>query len=97
MRAWVLFLGGLIVWTVHFFSIYSIASIFLTSTTSRVLTLALTAVCLAADAGLLWWAVRDVRRGGLDDFSCWLRRLAALVAAGSFIAVLWQGLPALLV
>lgn len=97
MRAWALFLGGLIVWAVHFFSIYAIASIFLTSTLSRVLTLAVTAICLAANAGLLWWAVRDLRRGGMDEFARWLRRLAALIAATSFLAVVWQGLPALLV
>lgn len=97
MRAWTLFLGGLIVWTVHFFSIYTIASIFLTSTLSRLLTLAVTAACLAADAALLLWAVRDLRRGATDEFAGWLRRLAALIAAISFVAVLWQGLPALLV
>ena len=97
MRTWALLLGGMIVWTVHFFTIYGIASIFLTSTLSRVLTLLVTAACLAADALLLWWAIRDLRGSGSDEFSRWLRRLAALIAASSLIAVLWQGLPAILI
>ncbi len=97
MRAWTLLLGGLIVWALHFFTIYAISSIFLTSWLSRVLTLVVTAVCLAADAGLVWWAVRDLRRGHMDDFARWLRQLASLIAAISLVAVLWQGLPALLV
>lgn len=96
MRAWALLLGGLLVWAAHFFTLYAIASIYLTSTLSRVLTLVATAVFLTADAGLLWWALRDLRRQA-DEFSRWLRLLAALIAAISLVAILWQGMPALLV
>ena len=96
MRSWALLLGGMIVWTVHFFTLYAIGSIFLTSTLARVLTVVVTAACLAADAYLLRWAIRDLREGERDEFSAWLRRLAALIAAISFVSVLWQGFPAIL-
>lgn len=95
MRAWALLLGGLIVWSIHFFSLYVIASIFLTSILSRVLTLLVTAACLTANGGAFWWALRDSRGDGGDEFWRWTRAIAALIAAISFLAVLWQGLPAI--
>lgn len=97
MRAWGFLLGGLIVWAVHFFSIYIVASIFLTSTLSRILTLVITLVCLAADGVLLRRAVGKLRAGGADEVTHWMRVVAALLVALSFIAVLWQGLPALII
>ncbi len=94
MRAWAWLLGGLIVWTVHFFAIYIVASVFLTTTTARVLTLLVTLACLVADG----WLVAQLRRpAGGDDFNDWLRTLALIGAGISAVAVLWQGLPALIV
>ena len=95
MRAWAFMLGGLIVWTIHFFSLYIVASIFLTSTITRVLTIAITLACLVADAALLLWAGQVIHRHEADPFKRWRGYLAVLAAAISFIAVLWQGLPAL--
>ena len=92
MRAWAWLLGGLIVWTVHFFAIYIVASVFLTTTIARALTLLVTLACLAADG---WLVARLRRQGGGDDFSEWLRTLALIGAGISAVAVLWQGLPAL--
>ena len=54
MRAWALLLGGLIVWTVHFFTLYTIGSIFLTTPLARLLTILVTAACLIADLLLLF-------------------------------------------
>lgn len=96
MRAWAILLGGLIVWTVHFFTLYAIASILLTTMLARWLVAGATAVCLACDALLLASALRSPGDGPLDHFERWLRMLGALVAAISLVAVLWQGLPALL-
>ena len=96
MRAWAFMLGGLIVWTVHFFSIYIIASIFLTTILARILTLAITVACLAADGALLARALRGVRGRAGDEAARWNVSLAALAAAISLVAVAWQGLPALL-
>lgn len=94
MRGWALLLGGLIVWTVHFFTLYAIASIFLTTTLSRLLAGVVTLACLAADALLLRHGLRGRQADGFDG---WMHRVAALVAGLSFVAVLWQGLPALLI
>lgn len=96
MRAWAFMLGGLIVWTVHFFSIYIVASIFLTSDVARILTVLITLACLAADGVLLTSALRLLRGGGTDEAGRWNISLAALAAAISLVAVAWQGLPALL-
>lgn len=97
MRGWVFLLGGLIIWAVHFFTIYAVASIFLTSTTSRVITLIVTAACLAADALLLRYTLPKLSAGIKDETDRWMVLIAALGAAISFVAVLWQGLPALLI
>lgn len=94
MRAWAYMLGGMIVWTVHFFAIYIVASVFLTTTTARILTLLMTLVCLAADG---WLMLRLRAPSGGDDFGEWMRKLALAGAGISAVAVLWQGLPALFV
>lgn len=96
MRAWAHLLGGLIVWTVHFFSLYAIASTFLTTVLARLLAGGVTLACLAADALLLASAFRPPGNARLDSFERWMRMLAGLIAAISLIAVLWQGLPVLL-
>lgn len=96
MRTWAFMLGGMIVWTIHFFALYIVASIFLTSPLSRLLTGLITLACFAADGVLLAWAARRLRGGGADGFGRWQLRLAALMAAVSLVAVFWQGLPALL-
>ena len=45
-------LGGMLVWTAHFFGIYAVASILLDTLLSRALVLLLTLLCLAADAAI---------------------------------------------
>ncbi len=96
MRTWAFLLAGLIVWTVHFFGIYTIASIWLTSTTSRILSGALTLLCLAADGWLLWRALPVLRVSRSDEVDHWIALVAMLGIALSLLAVLWQGLPVLL-
>ena len=95
MRAWLFLLGGLIVWTIHFFGIYAVASILLDTLLSRALVLLLTMLCLGADAAILIRALPR-SRGGAAEPARWTMKLAALGAALSAVAVLWQGLPALL-
>ncbi|MDQ3143860.1 MAG: hypothetical protein M3Q57_03145 [Pseudomonadota bacterium] len=95
MRNWAFMLGGLIVWAVQFFALYIIASVFMTTTLSRVLTAIITIACLAADGWLLRHALAK-RAERADDIARWRATLAALAAALSLIAVAWQGLPALL-
>jgi hypothetical protein len=97
MPLWLLALGGLLVWTAHFFGLYLIASIWLTTPTASVIALVFTVACLAADGWLLWRTAPARRPKDLDAFDRWLLLLAFLGAALSALAVLWQGLPALII
>ena len=96
MRAWLLLLGGMLVWTVHFFALYALGSIFETTAAARIGTIAATAACLAADAWILAMCLRTARRNDADTVIGWPARLGAPVALLSLVAVAWQGLPALL-
>ncbi|MDT9598928.1 hypothetical protein [Sphingosinicella rhizophila] len=95
MRAWSLLLSGLIVWAIHFFGSYVIASIFPGTMLARALILILTFFCLIADGYLLWSFSRAPTHGG-DRVNRWLRSSSALAVAFSVIAIFWQGLPAAL-
>lgn len=95
MRAWLLMLGGLIVWAAHFFTLYTLASVFGSSLTARIGTGLLTIVAVAADI-LLLLAIARGFRSKPDDFDSWVLWLGALGAALSLVAILWQGFPALL-
>lgn len=96
MRAWAFLLAGMIVWTVHFFAIYIVASVFLTTTIARVLTVVITLLCLGANG---WLALRLRKKPGseADGLTEWMRTIALAGVALSALSVLWQGLPALLV
>jgi hypothetical protein len=96
MRAWLLLLGGMLVWTVHFFALYALGSIFETTFTARTGTVALTLACLAADGWLLVLCLRTARHYDADTVIGWPARLGAPVAVLSLVAVAWQGLPAFL-
>ena len=93
MRGWTFLLAGPLVWTVHFFALYGIASIFLTTTAARVLTILVSLACLAAVA-LLFVRVRGAQP--VDDPDAWMCRVSLLGIGISGIAVVWQALPALL-
>ncbi len=93
MRDWIFLLGGLLVWTVHFFGLYGIAEIFGATPGGRLAVFGLTGLCLIADA-ILWVLAGRLRVA--DSFTRWLRSVARLGAALSLIAVVWQALPALL-
>lgn len=92
MRKWAMLLSGLVVWAAHFFAIYIAASVFPGSDTARWLALAATIAALAADGAILF---RTLRPGG-EAFERWVRQLGAFGAALSTLAVLWQGLPAIM-
>ena len=93
-RGWAFLLGGLIVWAIHFFVLYAIASIFLTTMSARLLTLGATLLCLGAAALL----VRDALRfSPADRAETWMRSVALCGLGISVVAVFWQALPALLI
>jgi hypothetical protein len=93
MRTWAFLLGGLIVWTVHFFALYIVASIWLTTPLSRGLTLLITAACLGTVAWLLCRAQHHDAAAAMDR---WVRAIALAGLGLAGIAILWQGLPALI-
>lgn len=100
MRAWLLALGGLLVWALHFGGVYAIASVAdvvaeADAAPARALSGLFTLACAAADGVLLWLIVRRAR-GAADPLAGFLSSVGALGALFSLVAVLWQGLPALL-
>ncbi len=91
-------LGGLLVWAVHFTGAYAMASVAdvagrADAPAARLAVGGFTAACLLADAILLVVAWRSFRRE--DDIGQWMASIGALGALFSFVAVAWQGLPAL--
>lgn len=96
MAKWALILGGLTIWAAHFFLLYAFASLFPGSGTAQVLTLIATVPALGADALLLWIAAARVLTRDPDEFETWVLNVAAAGAALSFVAVLWQAMPALI-
>lgn len=85
MKSWFILLGGLGVWTVHFFGLYAIGEI-----RPRIAwIIGLTLVCLAAN---IWLLLYIFRMRADEHFSKW-RRSVALGGAGlSLVAVVWQSL-----
>lgn len=96
MRFWMILLGGLLVWTAHFFLLYGIASIFPGSATAKLLTLLVTIPALAIDLWILWVTITQLSRKQ-DALAGWVSELGAVGAALSLVAVAWQALPAMLV
>ncbi|WP_084690995.1 OB-fold domain-containing protein [Sphingomonas sp. SRS2] len=75
MRTWAFLLGGLLIWAVHFFSLYIVASIWLSSPLARGLTLLVTLACLG---GILYLVVRGRRHDGGTAMDRWVRSVATV-------------------
>lgn len=93
-------LGGLAVWALHFGGVYLIASIFdvvdrADAFGSRLTVLGFTAACLAANAAILALIVRHPRDPE-DEVEGWMLAVGGLGAGFSLVAVVWQGLPAVI-
>lgn len=95
MRAWGILLGGLLVWALHFFLLYAIASLLPGTKLAHLLSLVATIPAVAADAWLLWVAAALRLRNSSDELRGWVIDVGAVGAALSFVAVLWQALPAI--
>jgi hypothetical protein len=87
-------LSGLILWAVHFFALYAIASIFLTTPLARALTLLLTSICIAFGALMF---VRTLRGSAPTVLDAWIRAIALGGLGIAGVAMVWQSLPALFV
>ncbi|MFC3711191.1 hypothetical protein ACFOMD_01320 [Sphingoaurantiacus capsulatus] len=93
MRTWLLALGGLLVWAAHFFALYAFGSVFETTMPARAGTGIATLAAIAANLWLLRLARRPVANDGLAR---WIGGLAIGGVAVSLVAVIWQGLVAVL-
>lgn len=95
MRFWRNLLGGLILWTAHFFAVYGVASIWPGTPLAGLLVLAVT---ILAIGGGIWLSLRSLQqfRAAHDDMNRWASSLALLGYALSGAAIAYQGLPAVL-
>ncbi|MFW2830789.1 hypothetical protein [Sphingomonas sp. ID0503] len=93
MRGWTYLLSGLLLWTFHFFTLYVVASVFLTTMLARMLALVVTVVCLGLGAVLLAKFSRSDAGSPSDQ---WMRAVALGGLAISGVAIVWQALPAIL-
>lgn len=100
MGRWLLLLGGLLVWFAHFLGVYGVASVadvvaHASAPAALWTVAALTGACAAADVAI---GAIALRRGSQvsDDLDRFLHGGAVLGAGLSLVAVVWQGLPALI-
>lgn len=91
MRRWLLILGGLIVWTAHFFVVYALGEFGGERTWWLVLLVTIPGIAVCV---WIWFAVARLRVDG--PFDRWTRTVGQGGAALSGLAVLWQGLPGLI-
>lgn len=100
MRLWILMLGGLVVWSLHFGGVYAIASIAAVldeadALAARWIIGGFTVLCFAAAGGFGIAGLLRLRAAGDDPFHRFTGTVAALGGGVSAVAVVWQGLPAL--
>lgn len=94
MRTWLILLGGFLIWTFHFFALYGIGEFVGETIGPRVAVIALTLASLLGVGGLMILLRRMTPR---DDLERWRYRAASGLMLISFIAIVWQGFPALFV
>lgn len=95
MREWRHLLGGMLLWTAHFFAVYGIASLLPGTRLAAILVLFATGLALAIAGYLLAATVRE-HRTEEDSLKRWSSKGSAVLYALAGLAVLYQGLPALL-
>lgn len=95
MLVWRHLLGGMLLWTAHFFAVYGIASLFPGTRLAALLVLVATVLALAV-AGYLLTAT--LRRHGVegDSLRRWSSKAGVILYALAGLAIIYQGLPALL-
>lgn len=95
MQQWRNLLGGMLMWTVHFFAVYIIGSVFPGTKTAAVLVLIVTFAILA----IIWLLVKRAYRAlpsTHDGLQSWIIELSLLSYGLAAVAVMYQGLPAIL-
>lgn len=92
-------LGGLIVWTVHFFGVYAIASLGEVVSAAhasawRLAVIAFSGICLALALVLTGWSARRLARSQATDEDRFAPEVATAGAGIAAVAILFQALPA---
>jgi hypothetical protein len=95
MRTWLILLGGPILWTAHFFALYIIASLLPGTRTAAIFVILATVIAITI---AIWATLRAVRslKVTADDFRRWSLCLSILATAISLVAIVYQGMPALI-
>lgn len=93
MRGWLFLLSGLILWAVHFFALYAVASIFPLTQLARVLALLVTLLCLEMNALIF---LRTIHSHLATPTDGWMNAVSRCGIGLATIAIVWQALPALL-
>jgi hypothetical protein len=96
---WAFMLGGLIVWALHFFGVYTLASLgdvvgAADAPAWRTAVAGFSFLCLVATLTLLAHAVRALRRASDGEPTRFGPQLAMGSAGLGAVGVLWQALPA---
>lgn len=94
MKSWLIIMGGLILWAVHFFLLYLLAEFGGSGTGVRLAASLCTLVLLGAAA---WMFVAVSRETPGDPFAWWRRRAAMLALAFGGLGIVFQYMPVLLV
>lgn len=94
MPGWRTMLGGLAVWAAHFFTLYALGSVFESAPPARFGSLVATIAAVIANLAILGALRRPSAAPADDPLAFWMKSLGSLGARLSLVAVLWQGLPA---
>jgi hypothetical protein len=89
--SWRLLLGGMIVWIIHFATVYGASLIWGSGWPAKLILGATTLAALAA----LGWLVRRLIAWQANGFDRWMREVALLLIGVGFVSILWQAAPAL--
>ena len=95
MSVWRHLLGGMLLWTAHFFAVYGIASLFPGTRLAVLLVIGVTVLALAV-AGYQFAATFRRQRAEEDGLKRWSSKGGAVLYALAGLAILYQGMPALL-
>lgn len=94
MKSWLIMMGGLILWALHFFLLYLLAEFGGSGSGVRLAASLLTLAILGAAA---WLFVAVSRESPGDPFAWWRQRAAMLGLAFGGVGIVLQFLPVLLV
>lgn len=99
MRAWILMFGGMAVWGLHFGGVYAIASVAdvvdeADARLARWVIGGFTLLCFSGASAFGLWGLRSLRAPG-DPLARLVSTIGAVGGGFAAIAVIWQGLPAL--